>query len=354
MDLRIDRFTACSAFARHAIGNTVRYATVALLLACTTSASFAQTRLYVVNGGDGTVSVIDTSNNHIVATIIGPAPLLSITYNPNDGMLYLPTQEGDGKVHVLNPATLAFLKNPIAVGAFPSYMTISPKSDRGYVSNQFGGLSVVDMKKRSVITELMGVTAPLGSALATESGKLYVINNQQSEVSVVDATSNTVLRSLPIGCLNPIDIKVDAELHKAFATKSSCSEVAVIDTRTDAVSAVITLPGGPPRRPQFLVIDPIAHRAYVTVTWGSDEDGLSGGVAILDTADNSIVGGIELGESPSRLALDISEHRLYVADRRGESVFVIDTQSNIVLGEIPVGSDPTDIAIVPAGHSKAN
>jgi YVTN family beta-propeller protein len=210
------------------------------------------------------------------------------------------------------------------------------------------------MKKRSVITELMDVTAPLGSALASESSKLYVINNQQSEVSVIDTTSNTVLRSLPIGCLNPIDIKVDAKLHKAFATKSSCSEVAVIDTRTDAVSMVITLPGGPPRRPQFLVIDPISHRAYVSVTWGSDEDGLSGGVAILDTSNNSIVGGIELGENPSRLALDVSEHRLYVVDRRGESVSVIDTQSDVVLGEIPVGSDPTDIAIVPAGRSNAN
>jgi len=307
--------------------------------------SFAQTKLYVVNSGADTISVINEYTGEVTATIKGPGHLNSIAYNPHDGLLYVPTHEGDGRVYLLDPATDSFVGEPITVGAFPSYITISPQAHRAYVSNQFGAVSVIDTDTRTVITEIASVVAPIGSALS--QNKLYVVNNQTSEVSAIDIASNKSLGTFPVGCFNPLDIKVDVGLHKAFVTKSSCPELAVVDTVTDTVVTTLPFPGGPRRLPQYILIDSEAHRAYVTLYWGHEEKGMYGAVAIINTIDNSIVEEIELGTRLARMALDAPANRLYVTDRRGDRMLVVDTAARVVLGQVVVGSDPVDIAIVP-------
>jgi YVTN family beta-propeller protein len=314
--------------------------------------SFGQTKLYVVNGGADTISVIDTTTGAVIATIKGPGHLAAIAYNPQDGLLYLPTQEANGRVYMIDPATNSFVGNPIPVGKLSSYITISPELERLYVSNQFGGVSVIDTATRTVITEISSVVAPIGSAVSPKQRKLYVVNNQTSELSVIDATSNAVLDTLSIGCFNLLDVKIDALAHKALVTKSSCPELAVLDTKTDTLMATVRFPGSPPRRPQYIAIDAAAHRAYVSLVWGHEEDEMHGAIAIVDTVDNSIVGGIRVGSYPTRLVLHPSEKRLYITDRDDQSVYVVDTATDTVVGEIAVGSDPVDIAVVPATRPK--
>ena len=151
---------------RHKIvSRALRMALLSLALVAA-GPGIAQTKLYVVNAGEDTVSVIDADTGKVIDTIKGPGHLTAITYNPADGFLYLPTQEAKGEVHIIDPATNSFVGRPLAVGAFPGYMTISPEIDRGYVSNQFGGLSAVDMTTRKVITEIAGVESPIGSAFS--------------------------------------------------------------------------------------------------------------------------------------------------------------------------------------------
>ena len=327
--------------------NWLRAALICSTAICTTTV-FGESELYVVNTGADSISIINTFNGEVTATLKAPGHLTAIAYNSHDGLLYLPTQEGNGRVYLIDPATHAFVADPIKVGAFPGYVTIDPQQQRAYVSNQFGALSVIDTATRAVVADIDSVVSPVGSALSPEQNKLYVVNHQTSAVSVIDTVSNKSIATLPLGCFNPLDVKADTVLHKAFVTKGSCPELAVIDTNTDSVAATITFPGSPQRLPQYIVVDSASHRAYVSLVWGHEEKGMYGGVAIINTVDNSIIGSVRVGIRPARMALDAAANRLYVTDRRGDRILVVDTVHETVLGQVPVGSDPVGIALVPA------
>ena len=67
------------------VGAGVRVVTLALFLAVFgASAAPAQTRAYVTNNGDNTVSVIDTATNTVVATVAVGASPSGIDITPND------------------------------------------------------------------------------------------------------------------------------------------------------------------------------------------------------------------------------------------------------------------------------
>jgi YVTN family beta-propeller protein len=318
--------------------------TIALLAALLTPvASFAQSRVYVANSGSDNLSVIDTSSNQVLVTLPGPGPLTAIGYHSGNGLLYVPTQAQVGALALLDPASNAFLPNPAPLGAFPTYVTVSPELNRAYVSNFFGGVSVIDTTSGGVITEVIGFASPLGSSVDPQLGKLYVVNNMTASIGVLDTNTNKIVNDVPLASTQPTDVKIDTVLHKAFAANTSASQVVVIDVATDTVSTRITLPG----RPQFIAIDSQAHRAYVTYNNGvPGQSQRVGGLAVLDTSSNQVITSFVLGNDPTRLALNLAESRLYVADSFTNRVTVLNTATNAVVTQVTVGNTPTDLAVV--------
>jgi DNA-binding beta-propeller fold protein YncE len=140
--------------------------------------------------------------------------------------LYVPSAEQIGNLFLLDPATNTFLPNPAALGAVPTYITVSPELNRAYVSNFFGGLSVIDTTSGGVITEVMGLASPIGTAVDAQLTKLYVINNLINTVSAIDTNTNQITNSVAFSCTEQ-DVKIDTLLHKAFVANGSCSELAV-------------------------------------------------------------------------------------------------------------------------------
>jgi YVTN family beta-propeller protein len=64
-------------------------------------------------------------------------------------------------------------------------------------------------------------------------------------------------------------------------------------------------------------------------------------VPVIDTASNTVVATIPVGNSPSGVAVAPDGKHAYVANYFGNSVSVIDTATNMVVGTaIPVGTFP--------------
>ena len=86
-------------------GAAIRVVTLALFLAVFgAGAALAQTRAYVTNEGAGSVSVIDTATNTIVATVpVGSNPD-GIAVTPNGAFAYV-AQESATTVSVIDTAT---------------------------------------------------------------------------------------------------------------------------------------------------------------------------------------------------------------------------------------------------------
>ena len=71
-------------------------------------------------------------------------------------------------------------------------------------------------------------------------------------------------------------------------------------------------------------------------------------VSVIDTATNTVVGTpIQVGDSPSLVAVAADGKHAYVTNLASNNVSVIDTASNTVAATVPVGSNPVGVGIVP-------
>jgi uncharacterized protein (TIGR03118 family) len=124
----------------------------------------------------------------------------------------------------------------------------------------------------------------------------------------------------------------------AYVTNASSSSVSVIDTATNTVIDTIVVGN----RPVAVAFTPNGTRAYVA---NSD----SNSVSVIDTATKTVIATVGLESFPQGLAITPDGSRVYVANTFSNSVSVIDTGSNTVIATIGVGVDPDGVAITPNG-----
>ncbi|MGH3578354.1 MAG: YncE family protein, partial [Mycobacterium sp.] len=173
--------------------------------------------VYVTNSTDtpGTVSVIATASNTVVATVpVGNGPV-GVAVTPDGKHAYV-ANISDGTVSVIDTATNTVLAGPgfpIPVGTGPVAIAVTPDGKHAYVVNDNqignGSVSVIDTATNTV---LMGTGFPIPVAsfsrrvAITPDGKRAYVSSFGSPtgiVSVIDTASNTVLTGpgfpIPVG-----------------------------------------------------------------------------------------------------------------------------------------------------------
>jgi YVTN family beta-propeller protein len=124
----------------------------------------------------------------------------------------------------------------------------------------------------------------------------------------------------------------------AYITDVQRSKVFVVDTATNSIAATIWIP---PNLSDHVVVDPAGTRVYVQER---------GGLAVIDTATNTLAGRIATGGFLQGMDLSPTGTRLYVAEQDSRSLFVIDTGTNAVIAAVPLGSrNPIGVAVNSAG-----
>lgn len=83
-------------------------------------------------------------------------------------------------------------------------------------------------------------------------------------------------------------------------------------------------------------------RAYVTDS-GSDT------VSVVDTATNTVVTAIPVGDRPDGVAITPDGSRVYVVNTQSGTVSVISTASDTVVATVPVGPNPQSVTVTPDG-----
>jgi YVTN family beta-propeller protein len=111
---------------------------------------------YVANynsGGSGTVSVIDTATNMVVATV--------------------------------------------PVGSTPIAVAVTPDGKHAYVVNQGSspGVSVIDTASNTVVATISAGSGPTGVAVTPDGKHAYVANTGSNNVLVINTATNTVGRT---------------------------------------------------------------------------------------------------------------------------------------------------------------
>jgi YVTN family beta-propeller protein len=108
----------------------------------------------------------------------------------------------------------------------------------------------------------------------------------------------------------------------------------VIDTATNTVIDTV----GVGQAPEQVAITPSGASAYVTNFFDDT-------VTEIDTATNTLVDTVAVGNAPIGIAVTPDGTKLYVGNLFDDNVSVIEAATNTVVGTVPVGDGPVRIAI---------
>ncbi|HYM42699.1 MAG TPA: cytochrome D1 domain-containing protein [Steroidobacteraceae bacterium] len=148
--------------------------------------------------------------------------------------------------------------------------------------------------------------------------------------------------------------------ERLYVSNEDDGTVTVIDT--DRGAALATIPAG--KRPRGLALSPDGARLYVAVSGMPkcpppipDEecarlprDRQADGIAVIDTAAlarSGLIGGVS---DPERVALSRDGRRLFVSEEDAARLAVLDARSARVLATVPVGREPEGVRVSPDGR----
>jgi YVTN family beta-propeller protein len=225
------------------------------------------TRIYVASLAANTVSVIDASTNNVTATIKVEGTPYGVAVNPSGTRIYV-TNVADKTVTVINAVTNRVVAT-VHVGVNPWDIAVNLAGTRIYVANQASyNVSVIDAKTNAVIDSvpigmspkelaklsfgppIMGAN-PENIAVNPAGTRIYAANNNNDNVSVIDATSNAVIANVSVG-LGPKGIAVTPDGTKIYVLNSGNNTVSVIDAATNTVTDTVPVGNFPMSIGQFI------------------------------------------------------------------------------------------------------
>ncbi|MGQ9351060.1 Ig-like domain-containing protein [Mycolicibacterium gilvum] len=225
----------------------------------------------------------------------------------------------------------------IYVGGDPEGVAVSPDGQYIYVTNQDGYVSVIDTRNNNAVTTITTGSDSIG--VAVHGNFVYVANRGSNTVSIIDVSNISLPLSLP-HVVNvavdsaPFGVAVSPNGRYVYVANSGSGTVSVIDSNTKSVIDTVPVGGSP----MALAVSPNGTRVYVT--------GTSGGLSVIDTADNSIQYTVAVY---GNYGVSVSRNNRYVyVTQGGNGLSVVDVQSGTV-SSIWTGDGQEWVAVSPNG-----
>lgn len=215
---------------------------------------------------------------------------------------------------------------------------------------------------RPSVIAIMVLAAALSAAVprTTRAAHVYVSNEDEDTVTVIDANKGTVVDSIVVG-KRPRGVKVDPRGRQLYVAVSGlpkcppttpdeeCAKlardrnadgVAVVDLRTRKLLRV--LPAG--SDPEQFDVTRDGHKVFV-----SNED--SARVSVLEVASGRVAGTITVGREPEGVRIAPDGRWVLVTSETDSAVSIIDARTHTLVRSVPVGLRPRDMAFTPDSAS---
>lgn len=314
------------------------------------------------------IAVIDTGNNQVVDTIVGPSLPAAVTPDGKEVYAFAPSSSDlVFNIAVINAATdqvvttiplnVTSVQYGVSLNQNSSAIAVSLDGTKVYVTtglcvnfdrncatpeSVWYALWVIDTATNQVVTASFGKGVADGFAFSPDGQHTYLTNFDpyfgNPEVLVLD-TGNTI--PFPVYCtLYTIAVTPDGtQAYVPYSTPTAVS-VAVINNVTGTVTQSISI--GPTVYTAAFTqgaITPNGKSVYVTSQ-------ASNNIAVVDTASNAVVKTVTVGTTPSGVAVTPDGAHVYVSNQGSNNLSVIDTFTNTVTATVPV-TGPGAISIIP-------
>ena len=279
---------------------------------------------------------------------------LELTNNPSLTGSYDTPIPSDGSIEFTEPVDIA----------------VNPQTNTIYKLNYYSDTldtSTIDESEISS-SEPIHILGP--TSIATDiyesplGGLVFVTSNLESRISVIDGSSNEIIRSIKVGnqpnniAVNPITntiyVSSSGDCNGSNSSNQTSSTICVIDYSTNSTGMIddnenssfryILLDSIIVDKPvRELAVNPLTNTLYVS-TYSSDT------ISVIDGSSNEIVRSIKVGNQPNNIAVNPLTNTLYVSTYSSDIISVIDGSSNEIIHKVKVDPLPVDMAV----NSKAN
>ena len=229
-------------------------------------------------------------------------------------------------------------------GGGPYDIAISPNGDHIYGSQSLieGAISVVYTPENTIYEiSISGITEPFGIEISPDGNSLYVANNHNSTLSVIDISSvsgtnisgATAISSIDIG-QGPVMVAVSPGGNFVYTTNFADNSLSIIPT-ADMLSGITIPVGG---NPIGLVTSPDGNFIYVSNFSTNDVSIINAPMMSGTTPDMSGVTEfkrIPVSKGPYGIDVSPDGQYIYVANKEAKQISVI---------QVSVDSGVTDFA----------
>jgi YVTN family beta-propeller protein len=213
-------------------------------------------KLYVVNQGDNTVTIIQTADGSVLnpALPVGTAPVWAVA--STDGQFVFVANSGSNDVTVIGTTNDATPLETIALGASPSFLAYDPGLKRVYAANTASNtVSIMRADQPlptlpSLLTPGPGIpvgpapcngSSPAQVAALPDGSRAYVANSATNNVCVISSLSNTITKSISVGTA-PISVGASADGTRVYVANSGSHNISIIRTDQDTVVTALLAP----------------------------------------------------------------------------------------------------------------
>lgn len=213
-------------------------------------------RAVVVNGGDGTVTLLNLQTSTTVATSAVGAGLRSVAMAPNGALAYA-VSGTDGTISSINTAT-GEVGAPIGIQPGPDQIAITPTGYVAYVTHpDIASVTPVHLPSRQRQAPIPVGLSPKGLAITPDGATVYVANSGSDSVTPITQSSGTPGLPIAVG-KQPTQVAITPDGATAFVANTGSNSVTPISVATNTARAAI--PVG--YSPTSLVVSPDGRTLY--------------------------------------------------------------------------------------------
>ncbi len=193
-------------------------------------------------------------------------------------------------------------------------------------------LEVIDLGKGERVRAITGLGAPQGIAYVPESSRIYVANDKGGICNFYDGHSFALLGSGNFED-DADNIRYDSAAKRIYVGFGN-GGLGILDARSGKNIGSIKLSG----HPEAFVLEKNGPRIFVNVPTARH-------VAVVDRGKDEVIATWKTDGAFANfpMALDESNHRLFVGCRLPAKIVVLNTDSGVVVASVGIGGDTDDI-----------
>jgi DNA-binding beta-propeller fold protein YncE len=192
-------------------------------------------RLFVAALGNNSVEVIDLRTGKTIRSISGPQKPQGMWYIPSLKKLFV-ASGNDGICRVYKGETLELIES-IKLDLGPDLVGYNPRSKLLYAGyggedakKEFGNLAIIDVVKNKHVGDIQTRAHPGGILVDESGGRIYITIPKTSEVAVIDAKSNRIIKSWRAAeAERTVSLALDATHGRLFVGARNPARVIVYD-----------------------------------------------------------------------------------------------------------------------------